>query len=67
MIIVSIGERRGKREGNTLEHLKKGGLEVTIVLKMIKTLGRGWMSLKNGPTCFYEPLCWVEQQAIIVS
>lgn len=53
--------------GNTLEHLKKGDLEVTSVLKIIKTLGRVWISLKNGPICFYEPICWVEQQAIIVS
>lgn len=52
--------------GNTLERLKKGDLEVTGVLKMIKTLGRVWMSLNNGPICFYEPLCWVKQQAIIV-
>lgn len=35
--------------GNTLEHLKKGDLEVKRVLKMIKTLGRVWMSLKNRP------------------
>jgi len=65
MIIVSIGEAR--EMGNTLEYFKKGDIEVTIVLKLIKALGRVWMSLKNGAICFYGPLCWVEQQAIIVS
>lgn len=67
MIIVSIGERRSERDGKYSGIFKKGDLEVTSVLKIIKTLGRVWISLKNGPICFYEPICWIEQQAIILS
>lgn len=44
---------------NTVEHLLKGDLEVTVVLKMMKTLGCDWISLKHCPICFSEPLLYI--------
>lgn len=52
-------EKKSRMMGNALEQLTKGDLEVTGVLKMMKILGCAWMSLKNCPICFYEPLLYI--------
>ncbi len=45
--------------GNAVEHLTKGDLEVTGVLKTMKALGCASMSLKNCLISFYEPLLYI--------